>query len=386
MIGVGPLNHFFAKRKAVYQITDVEEFVCTVNVRRLFYTALLMLAAELFRFASHYLGRGYTGSPLTLALTLATTGLILQRYDFLLARPHLVRAFCLSFWLLLLLGTVSRFAADIRFYQETGYCRPIQVLLFSMLLITIPFWEPQDMVAIFSAFIFLHSILLLAGHASVHYALFCTGVLLGALIIGYLVQKQSMSMLLRLKQETAIDSLTGVLNRKGGMEKIHTILELSRRYGGTVALYMIDIDLFKPYNDHYGHIAGDEALRKVAKAIAKVFARSTDVVCRYGGEEFVVCALAEGAVEPGGMAVAICHTVEALHVPAPDLKISEHLTVSVGFTTFSPNKGNRAVDIITLLDRADRALYRAKALGRNSVSQWMEDGTCVPVFHTHGVC
>ncbi|HML46404.1 MAG TPA: GGDEF domain-containing protein [Clostridia bacterium] len=384
------MKRFIAMRRAVHRITNVEDFICTLNVRRLFYTAFLMFAVELIRFAGSFFSRDSSflsdGSAFVFSLTLVTMGLILARYDFLLVHPELVRSLCLAFWLFALLSMTPRFASDVQVYRQTGYCAPLHAILLSMLLIVIPFWERQDIIAVFSAFIVIHSTVLLVCHAGTRYALCGTGVLLGAFLLGYSVQNQSMSMILRLKQETAMDSLTGILNRKGGMEKIHTMMELSRRYNGTIALYMIDIDLFKPYNDHYGHIEGDEALRKVAKAIAKVFARSTDVVCRYGGEEFVVCALAEGANEPGSMAAAVCGAVEALRIPIPNQQIAEHLTVSVGLTTFSPNKDNGFIDIVTLIDRADRALYHAKNMGRNGVARWTEEGVCVPVRPARRPC
>ena len=384
------LKRFFSMRKAVHRITDVGDFVCTLNVRRLFYTALIMLVVESFRFANHFITREYTflseGSVFVLSLSVVTLALILARYDHLLMHPELIRALCLVFWLFALLGMVPRFAMDIQICQETGYCKPIAAILISTLLIIIPFWERQDIFTVFSFLLIIHSIVLFVCRAGMGYSLYSTSILLGALLLGYSVQHQSMSMILRLKQETAMDSLTGVMNRKGGMEKIRTMLELSRRYNGTIALYMIDIDLFKPYNDHFGHIEGDEALRKVANTIAKVFARSTDVVCRYGGEEFVVCALAEGVTEPGNMATAVCRAVEALHIPVPDPKIYEHLTVSIGLTTFSPNKENSYIDVVTLIDRADRALYQAKDMGRNGVARWTEEGVCISISPAQRTC
>ncbi|WP_078430503.1 diguanylate cyclase domain-containing protein [Alkalihalobacterium alkalinitrilicum] len=141
-----------------------------------------------------------------------------------------------------------------------------------------------------------------------------------------------------LQQLSTKDSLTNVGNRRYFDEKLHDEWHRSLRNGAPLTLIMLDIDYFKAYNDHSGHPGGDECLRKVAAAIQKTTLRSGDVVCRYGGEEFVV--ILPNTDERGASLVAenIRNTVEALRIPHKQSEISDIVTVSLGTTTVVPNR------------------------------------------------
>ena len=93
----------------------------------------------------------------------------------------------------------------------------------------------------------------------------------------------------QLRRECGTDMLTGLLNRRGGQEKAETMLAMCRRCEKPMAVLMADIDHFKEYNDAHGHLAGDGALCRVGGALQSVLARSSDMVCRFGGEEFLLC-------------------------------------------------------------------------------------------------
>ncbi len=128
---------------------------------------------------------------------------------------------------------------------------------------------------------------------------------------------------------------------------------------------MIDIDYFKLYNDTYGHIAGDECLKKVACTLKTVVKRPADFVARYGGEEFAI--LLPGIDQAGVMIVGekIRRSVEAMGIEHRPSSLGGKVTVSVGVAVLVPTA---AMKQEKLLELADQALYRAKQAGRNQVA------------------
>lgn len=155
------------------------------------------------------------------------------------------------------------------------------------------------------------------------------------------------------------DALTGVGNRAALEQTLATELGLAQRHGGPFSLLLIDIDHFKSINDRFGHAAGDEALRTVAKRLTEL-TRSSDAVFRYGGEEFVILLRNTDVKSAAILAERLRAAIECAPVRCNDNVIN--VTISSGLTGYQ-----RGVDGNTLLDRADRALYRAKDGGRNRV-------------------
>lgn len=161
------------------------------------------------------------------------------------------------------------------------------------------------------------------------------------------------------------DGLTGIPNRRRFDEYLELEWKRAMRSGAPISLAMIDIDFFKQYNDNYGHIAGDECLKKVARKVFMTVKRPSDLVARYGGEEFA-CILpetnAKGALR---VANALLESVPSLKIPHEYSNVAGHVTVSVGVASMFPADGASHVAII---EEADAALYAAKAGGRNRVS------------------
>lgn len=166
-----------------------------------------------------------------------------------------------------------------------------------------------------------------------------------------------------LRRAVACDHLTGLANRRALFDACELELQRWRRSPRPLSLVLIDADHFKRINDHFGHATGDAVLRDLAAGLSATF-RARDVVARLGGEEFVV--LLPGCDEAAAAAVArrLCDRIAAHAVAVDGTAVS--YTVSVGVATM-----DASVDSVeAFIERADRAMYAAKAAGRNRVVCW----------------
>lgn len=168
------------------------------------------------------------------------------------------------------------------------------------------------------------------------------------------------SELLHLSQH---DDLTNVSNRRTFEEMCTYYYDLACQEQKPLAVLFIDIDYFKNYNDFYGHQMGDHAISEIAKTI-KGSIRHMDFIARYGGEEFVVLLPETPAQGAYAVATNIYRAIDRLMIPHAKSLVSNHVTISLGITVFN---GNRAISQELLIDTADKALYRAKQLGRNQI-------------------
>ena len=166
----------------------------------------------------------------------------------------------------------------------------------------------------------------------------------------------------RLEALAHTDPLTQVLNRRALTQRLASELDRARRYEGVIALLMIDLDHFKRINDTYGHLVGDDVLRELAGILTSAI-RSVDMVARYGGEEFVVVLPETGAEGAIAFAERIRERIEGHGFRSGD-RLTLRLTTSIGVATFPSSRVESVEDIFS---RADAALYRAKAEGRNRV-------------------
>ncbi len=171
-----------------------------------------------------------------------------------------------------------------------------------------------------------------------------------------------------LQRQARLDSLTQVLNHGAFLESLHALVETCRRDGTPLSLIMLDVDTFKAYNDRFGHVAGDAALRTTVQAI-RSHVKQRDVIGRWGGEEFGIVLVGATKTQARRVADRVRATLAALR-PVDDLgREMPSPTVSQGIATL----GEDAVDANTLVDVADRALYRAKEAGRDQVRLAGED-------------
>ena len=168
-----------------------------------------------------------------------------------------------------------------------------------------------------------------------------------------------------LKVEALVDGLTGIANRRAFDRRLATEWRRGIRGRTQLAIIMVDVDLFKSYNDAYGHLAGDAALQGVARAISGSVRRADDFVARYGGEEFVVLLPYSGMEAAVEIADAIRAAVASLGI-VHEHNTTGRLTVSAGTSVAVPGDGFDSEDMVRA---ADNALYVAKHAGRDRVAQ-----------------
>lgn len=168
-----------------------------------------------------------------------------------------------------------------------------------------------------------------------------------------------------LRKLVFLDGMSGVYNRRYFDQQLSTEWARSSRNGSPLSVLMIDVDLFKLYNDRYGHQAGDDCLRQIALTLKESLKRPADVVARYGGEEFA-CILPDTAFDD---ALVLANTLEAhvrgLQIKHENSSVSPVATISVGLATRSSQSVG---DVTALLGVADSQLYQAKQAGRSRAS------------------
>jgi diguanylate cyclase (GGDEF)-like protein len=185
------------------------------------------------------------------------------------------------------------------------------------------------------------------------------------LLIG-IIERETVSAELYKKART--DSLTNLYNRREFDSQINFIINLAIREKRYVSLIMCDIDHFKKYNDSLGHYAGDECITQIAHSISQVCSRSSDIVCRYGGEEFAVIIYGDDE-ETFSIAEKIREGVFKMKIPHP-ASSTPYVTISVGYYSVIPDSTSTPKQLI---ECADIALYKAKGNGRNLSVQYQNE-------------
>ena len=168
-----------------------------------------------------------------------------------------------------------------------------------------------------------------------------------------------------LEQLSLTDGLTGIANRRRFDQQLESEWNDSRRAGKPLSLVLLDIDYFKQFNDAYGHVAGDECLKRVATVLGGIARRPRDVVARFGGEEFILLLPETDAAAARRLAEACQDGIAGLRIPHAGSKLGEFLSASLGVGTAAEGAAAKTAD--DFLRSVDEALYAAKAGGRNRI-------------------
>ncbi len=177
----------------------------------------------------------------------------------------------------------------------------------------------------------------------------------------HLEQKRRCDLLNRL---ASIDALTGIPNRRHFTDVFEVEWRRAIRGGSSMSVMLVDVDYFKQYNDTYGHSAGDECLKRIARSLQVSLNRPGDCAARIGGEEFAILLPETDALGAAMLAERIRSGIEGLRIPHEGSARFEVVTVSAGVATTTPNDNTERS---TLLNAADEMLYQAKEKGRNQV-------------------
>jgi diguanylate cyclase (GGDEF)-like protein len=164
-----------------------------------------------------------------------------------------------------------------------------------------------------------------------------------------------------LQQQSSVDALTGLVNRRLFDRVLNTELARAERNTTPISLFMIDIDHFKKYNDYYGHVAGDECLKAVADVLRQCVRRAGEMVARFGGEEFVLLLPGSDLDHALEVAQSCLELLRQLAIEHKGVGPSATLTFSIGVASATPGLD---VQPGTFINAADAAMYRAKMAGR----------------------
>jgi diguanylate cyclase len=168
----------------------------------------------------------------------------------------------------------------------------------------------------------------------------------------------------RLKRLVAVDALTGIANRRHFDRALERELRRTRREEQPLSLIFLDLDEFKRFNDTYGHARGDDVLRSVARTLDETFRRGGDLVARYGGEEFAVLLPGVDGRRASLYAERLRRRIWRLSIPYGASQVTDRVTISGGVATVTPKLVIAASELMLA---ADRALYRAKCIGKNRI-------------------
>lgn len=269
----------------------------------------------------------------------------------------------LCFWAIVSLGMMPYFAEDV---QRGGM--PANCILLCCALMVVPVFPVLQTAVLFGVYMAANLVISLGMRAPLVYnmqILIICGI--GCLFSCYTHQFY-IGIINELKERSCRDFMTKVFNRRGCSDHVNNLVEMCLRHGNPFAFYMIDIDVFKQFNDRFGHRRGDEALIATARCLEECAARKSDILCRFGGEEFLAAISVSSEEEARRMGEFMRRRVEEQKIQGACPDVSPFLTISVGVSVYIP-KGSmkQDIDVERMIEAADAALYEAKSAGRNRV-------------------
>ena len=176
-------------------------------------------------------------------------------------------------------------------------------------------------------------------------------------------------LLSELHQQATLDTLTGLHNKRAFMDKLNAELDRRRRNNQALSLMFLDLDDFKSYNDTHGHLMGDKLIHDFTRILTR-HCRKIDILGRFGGDEFVICAPQTDMKGAKVLSEKLLQETQNHHFLTSKPDLQHQTTCSIGIAVCQPNEDTTVED---LLDRADKALYASKKNGRNQASIWSNE-------------
>ena len=345
-------------------ILELNEALVRLNIKRVTLAAFLVSLFEVFNFfdsstIQYPFVRTGTIAVISVSLMYIVLGYFEERrtdVNFL----HLQIAYR-AYWILLTLCMTPFFILDVKMGTL------INVVLFFGLLVFAPVFSMKENKAMFSFFVLYVVVVVMLAKADFLSGLRTAFIGIGASLLSFKLHSGYMEMICSLHVEGATDGLTKLYNKQEGLARMRALMTFARRMQRTIALYYIDIDHFKSYNDTFGHVAGDQALVRVADCMRRCFSRETDILCRFGGEEFSVMICTDMRASATQMAKKLIHMVSELGIQSGLAAKESVVTISMGAVVLEPETG-KSVPPEELIEEADRQLYIAKTGGRNCIA------------------
>ncbi len=357
-------------RRRSENIPDLYMLARELNIKRTYVAACFVIVFQIidrcFRLAGPVSWIRYHSYALIILSVLYLCFAHIFRYANMNRDTDIAYISCKLYWLLFTVIMGGYYIADIVY---TGV--PLNMLITGALFLIVPVYISLTNIAFFSAFTVYNVAICLIMRAGVQYTFAVAFLSLACLGLSVFMQQQFLDTILLLRKENRVDFLTNTLNRRGGIEKMIAILELCKRHQRSAAVFMADIDNFKIYNDTFGHLKGDGALKAVAEALGSVFTRTSDAVCRYGGEEFLVCSSVKSSTDVDMLAGKALAAVRGKEIAFGETTLS----VSIGYTLYSPDADPFSVHEYTLIEEADSALYAAKQAGKDRAARFEKPGS-----------
>lgn len=350
------------KRYNAY-VQEIQNVFIQYNIQRVAITACVIIVLQLYPLLEQRLFLHPFYLIGFISLSLISLCYLIFVYFFYTHWVHYAKkSIYLSFWILLCLAFIPYIIMDL----QTSHVPLYMTLCYGMLM-AVPILTTKELIWMFSSFGLLNIYLcyLYKGKASVYVLIIILSIT--GYCFAYIIQNQYTHLIYRLKYESDTDYLTNILNRKGGLEKVKDLLHTCKRHETFLGICMIDIDYFKDFNDRYGHLQGDIALQNVARAIRCTLKRQNDIVCRIGGEEFLVCFTCKSTKDIDNMAEKLRQAIYNLKILCAFHHTTQYLTISIGTSAYIPGVSDIHDDELKIIKEADDALYHAKRSGRNQV-------------------
>lgn len=349
-----------------------QEFALAQNFARIRYIAIAAILLSL-SLLNDLLNQEIEISALIIAnivviSILSCSNLILSFFftPWFLQHPKIAKRIIAFFWIVTMIIDLPSFLLDARVTLQ-----PLNLTTWLSGMMVILVLRRKQIIYLYSLFLLAQfGIAFYAGSPSYYFVSIMLRTTLVA-VIDYFLQYPYTIAAVKNFANSSVDPLTKLMNRREGLKRIALLIETTKRTDRYIALFMIDIDDFKHYNDTFGHQIGDEVIMLIARCVQSTFSRRDDTNIRYGGEEILVCACITAPEDGKTLAENLHRYIKESDMPTVHGNPCGRITISIGYVVIKPTK-DVEVDITKLIYAADMAMYEAKRKGKNCSVKFRE--------------